>query len=687
MIMKKNLIFLLSLVFLVSCSTEKEDDPDTVSRIISEDFAQEVIQDLVEEHGAEHQDRISRGIQQAAALWREGDGSARDFSNFCQQHFISDADERRLVFDRISRNFEYLYGYMNRISLELKVPVHLARGPVHQVDQLFSAYNPSAHIEDDFFNNQMAFLIILNFPYYSLEEKNENGAQWSPMEWAYVRLGDYFTARVPAKYSQQYAKASSDARLYISEYNIYAGELLDEQGNKLFPEGMNLLAHWNIRDEIKSNYGVEQGLPKQQMLYQVMLRIINQDIPKEVINTDEYQWDPFANQVFKEGETVDFQPEGDRRYQHLLNLFNALRQIDPYHPVLDNFIERRFDAQMEIPQQEVEDLFREFVGSPQVEKVAALIEERLGRELQPFDIWYDGFKARTGISEEELDQITKNRYPKAHDLEKDIPMFLRKLGFSHDTARFIAGHIQVDAARGSGHAWGASMRGKPSHLRTRIGEDGMDYKGYNIAIHELGHNVEQTISLHMVEDYMIRRVPNTAFTEALAFMFQVRDLELLDIRQDNPLKEHYDALDIFWGNYEIMGVSLVDMNVWKWMYDNPDATAEELKEATVEIAKDIWNTYYAPVFGVEDVPLLAVYSHMIQSPLYLSAYPYGHLIEFQIERYIQDKDFAEEVMRMFSIGRYTPMHWMDKAIGEQISNEPQFNAADRAVEKIREAMQ
>ena len=38
---------------------------------------------------------------------------------------------------------------------------------------------------------------------------------------------------------------------------------------------------------------------------------------------------------------------------------------------------------------------------------------------------------------------------------------------------------------------GAVRREDRAHLRTRIGAGGMDYKGYNIAIHELGHNVEQ----------------------------------------------------------------------------------------------------------------------------------------------------------------------------------------------------
>jgi hypothetical protein len=68
---------------------------------------------------------------------------------------------------------------------------------------------------------------------------------------------------------------------------------------RFFPEGMKLLAHWNIRDEIKSNYGQPGGQEKQEMLYRVMLRIINQDIPSRVINNDEYTWNPFTNEVWE----------------------------------------------------------------------------------------------------------------------------------------------------------------------------------------------------------------------------------------------------------------------------------------------------------------------------------------------------------------------------------------------------
>ena len=71
------------------------------------------------------------------------------------------------------------------------------------------------------------------------------------------------------------------------------------------------------------------------------------------------------------------------------------------------------------------------------------------------------------------------------------------------------------------------------------------------------------------------------------------------------------------------------------MYDHPKATPGELRDATVGIAKDIWNRYYAPVFGTKDVVLLGIYSHMIDSLLYLPDYPIGHMIAFQVERQME----------------------------------------------------
>ncbi len=679
--MEKYVALFFTMLFITACDNNEEKS--IAVSPIDDNVIETVITDLIDKHGSSHTDRIIRGVNQVASLWRVSDGDEDVFEEFCHNNFVSDEDELDLVFDRLAHNFEHLFGYMNRISLEINRAIHEDVGPLHQVDRMFGAYSPSAHVTDDFFNNKIAFYITLNYPLYTLDEKNSNGAQWDARQWGYARLGDYYNSRVPPVLLQEYSLASSQAGMYISEYNIFAGRLVNDDDETLFPKEMKLLAHWNIRDEIKSNYGQPRGQEKQEMLYHVMLRIINQDIPSQVINSDKYIWNPFSNELRADSEVIDADPEGTVRYSHLNNIFNALRNMDSYYPEADTYIKRSFDLKMEIPLAEVEALFRGYVASPLLADVAKLISERLGRPLRPYDLWYDGFKSRSSISEEELNKITRSRYPNAEAMKRDLPRMLVDLGFDSNKAKFIESKIDVDAARGSGHAWGAPMQEMPSHLRTRIGSEGMDYKGYNIAVHEFGHNVEQTISMHKVDNYFVNGIPNTAFTEALAFMFQARDLELLGLEENDPMKEHLDVLDFFWNNFEMMGVSLVDMNVWKWMYDNPDATDEELKKAVLDIATEIWNEYFADIFGEEDIPLLAIYSHMIQSPLYLSNYPYGRLIMFQLEDYITGKDFADEVLRMYSLGNLTPRHWMDRAVGEQISNRPMFDAVERAMEVMR----
>jgi hypothetical protein len=679
--MKTFIAFMLSVVFLLACAPVAEKSQDDTSPV-SQAKVDQLINQLADKYGSEHQFRIERGVNQAATLWRNSDGSVNDFKDFVSENFFADPKELDMVFNRLANNFEFLYGYMNRITLELNRQIHEPRGPIHKIDQLFGAFSPAAHVQDDFYKNKIAFIVALNFPYYTLEEKNELGGDWNARQWGFARLGEVFTARVPPRLLQEMNQVYSDGRLYISEYNIFAGQLLNDKGETRFPESMKLLAHWNIRDEIKSNYGQESGLEKQEMLYHVMLRIINQDIPKQVINNPDYQWNPITNELIRDGLPVQGEPEDIRRYVHLLANFRALRNIDPYYPNLDTYIKRRFNASMEIPYEEVDALFREYAASPLLRETGKMISERLGRPLRPFDLWYDGFKARSGISEEELDRITKSRYPDAQAMNDDLPRIMRQSGFKAPMADFIASKIEVDPARGSGHAWRASMREMPSHLRTRIGSDGMDYKGYNIAIHELGHNVEQTISVQMVDNYFVNGIPNTAFTEALAFIYQARDLDFLGITQDDPMKEHLEVLDVFWDNYEMMGVSLIDMAVWQWLYDNSDADAAQLKEAVIRIAKEIWNEYYADVFGNEDIPLLAIYSHMIQSPLYLMNYPYGRLIMFQLEDHYREKNFADETLRIFSIGRLTPQHWMERALGDQISNQPIFEAVEKALKAL-----
>ena len=259
------------------------------------------------------------------------------------------------------------------------------------------------------------------------------------------------------------------------------------------------------------------------------------------------------------------------------------------------------------------------------------------------------------------------------------------LGFSKEKADYLAAHIVVDPARGSGHALGAQRRGDKAHLRTRVEADGMNYKGFNIAVHEMGHNVEQTFSLNEVDSTLLSGVPNTAFTEALAFVFQAHDLELLGLARPDAKSNALKTLNDFWATYEIAGVALVDMGVWHWMYDHPNATAAQLKAATLGICRDLWNQYYAPVFKTKDVVLtLGIYSHMIDSLLYLPDYPIGHLIAFQIEQQIEKtKDLGAEFERMAKIGNVAPDIWMKEATGKPVGPQALLAATERALAVVK----
>lgn len=680
-------IFMLMSVSIIlassGCGTKKEQPAEETSALfIGRPVVEKVISQLTDSLGAAHQFRIERGVSQVADLWRESDGSTADFEQFCKQNFVVDDAAIKTLFGKLERNFEVLRGNFHKIDLQLKEPIQLTGPDIMPVDMMFGSYDASAHLDDDLFNNKIAFLTALNFPYYSLKEKTEQGDNWSRLQWAYARMGDRFTSRVPADIILKASQTLTEADAYISDYNVYMGKLQNADGKFLFPADMKLITHWGLRDELKSNYAGENGLEKQRMIYNVMKHIIDQSIPQQVINKDEYAWNPETNKIYKDGQEVTGNPEPDTRYQVLLDNFKVMKSIDAYSTHLPTYIDRAFEGAMEIPQEDVERLFIEFVSSAQVKEVAKYISTQLGRELEPFDIWYNGFKSRGGVPEEELTAMTSKKYPNPKAFEADLPNILTKLGWNFDDAARISSLVTVDPARGSGHAWGAEMRNDLAHLRTRIGENGMDYKGYNIAVHEFGHNVEQTITMNDVDYYMLQGVPNTAFTEAVAFLFQNRDLELLGLKNADPDKESMMALDNFWSCYEIMGVSLVDMKVWKWMYANPEATPAQLKEAVISAAKEVWNSYYAGILGGNDEPILAIYSHMIDNPLYLSNYPMGHLIEFQVSQQVKGKPLAAEFKRMYTQGRLIPQSWMKGAVGSEISIQPTLNAAEEALAKL-----
>jgi hypothetical protein len=659
------------------------------------DSVSKMERELVAKYGDSLRARLQRGLRQVAEFWRADDGDAATFEDFVRANFAGEQVTLDTMFNRLESLLEQLSGHMHEINREFRQQSDLDLGPVLPFDEIIGGYDPSAHVLDDFFQNKLAFVVLLNFPLTTLDQRLQNGPSWTRRQWAEARLAQGFSKRIPADVNLGIAQAGAQASQYIADYNIWMYHLVDGQGQRLFPPKMRLLSHWNLRDEIKADYAdSSNGLTKQRMIQQVMERIVTQTIPALVINNPAFDWNPFTNDVsaaaVKDSDTTTAPAakpnnarEPDTRYATLQKDFFASKKADPYSPTAPTLIARRFDEDREIPEARVRAMLEQVLTSPQVPQMAKLIELRLKRPLEPFDVWYSGFRPGSQYTEAQLDEMVAKKYPTAEAYQQDIPNLLMKLGFSPERAQYVANNIVVDPARGSGHAMGAEMRAEKAHLRTRVEKGGMNYKGYNIAVHEMGHNVEQTFSLNDIDHTLLKGVPNTAFTEALAFVFQGHDLELLGLPAPDARSQSEKTLNDFWGTYEIAGVALVDMAVWHWMYEHPRATPKEVNAATVQISKEVWNQYYAPVFRKKDVVLLGIYSHMIDSFLYLPDYPIGHMIAFQIEEQMKKAgSIGPEFERMAKMGDVTPDLWMEHATGKPVGPEALLEATQGALAAV-----
>src|SRR6266480_4930893 len=201
--------------------------------------------ELIGKYGEAQRARLERGLRQVAELWRPEDGDAAAFEEFVRANFAGDQATLDTMFSRFERLLEQLDGQMHEINREFRQQLDLDLGPVLPFDEMFGGYDPSAHVLDDFFQNKLAFTVLLNFPLTTLEQRLKDGARWNRRQWAEARLAQRFSKRVPADVNLAIAQAEAEAGQYISEYNIWMGHLLDSGGRRLFLPNMRLLSHWN----------------------------------------------------------------------------------------------------------------------------------------------------------------------------------------------------------------------------------------------------------------------------------------------------------------------------------------------------------------------------------------------------------------------------------------------------------
>ena len=88
------------------------------------------------------------------------------------------------------------------------------------------------------------------------------------------------------------------------------------------------------------------------------------------------------------------------------------------------------------------------------------------------------------------------------------------------------------------------------------------------------------------------------------------------------------------------------------------------------------------MLGKPGNPQLAIYSHMINSFLYLYRYPIGHLIAFQLEEKLRGAESGKAFENAASFGRVLPDLWMEHATGKPVVAEPMLEATEAALRAL-----
>lgn len=613
--------------------------------------------ELVARFGAAQRGRIQRGLAQAARAWRAEDGGAAEFEDCVRTWYLGDEAAREALFRRLEAVLAGLEGTARTARIGLDRPLEVDAGPPAPADPLLAGLDPGVHLAGDAYRNRLAFAVLLNFPLTSLEERLRDGASWSVRQWAEARLAERFGLRAPAAALQDRDAAVAAARSWLAGESLPLERVTAARGRRPFPPGLPPLDPWNPRELVQAQYPLGRtGLERQRALQQVL----------------EGRLDPGGAG-----------PEADARYRAWLAVFRAERQLDAWSPLAPTLVARRCAGDYQQPEATLRALLEEVCGSPLAARAARLAQGRLGRPLEPFDLWYDGFRSGPGPAEADLDARARRRYPDLAAFGRDLPRLLQALGFTPDQAAWLGDRLRVEPARGPGHARGPAGPGEPAYLRLRSGPGGLDRAGLARALHVGGHGAAACYARLRPPSPLLAGLPGPAAAEALAFLLQDRARALLGEPEPDARGRALAVLDAFWATWAAAGPALVDLDAWRWLYGHPAATPADLRAAVLAGARSVWNRWYAPVLGSRDRTLLATHGHLVDGRMYLPAYPLGRLMAFQLQRRVEQAGrLGPEFERVASQGRLTPDLWLQRAAGAPLEAEPLLAAAGAALTQL-----
>lgn len=648
---------------------------------IAADVLDASAQALEARHGATERERIRRGLAQVAARWTAADGDAAAFQDFCLARFVPRGPQLTLLVERLETLAELLGGHLYELHRRLRRWSDLVGEDLPAVDDLLATFNPAPDLADQLYRQRLAFVALLNLRRPSLAEMLAEGASWSTAEWAEARLAKAPGARIPAALDERLRQVYHQASSFVDRFHVPVDGLADAGGRRWFQPGRKLIAHWLIREQIKAGYAQEGGLALQRSLAWVMARHVRGEVPRALLDGSAAGavWDPAQNLL--DGRLPDErQLNGPERYAHLLAHFALARELDAHHPEHPTALDRVFQLQREIPEEEVESLLIGLLEAPERAALTDLVRRRLGRPLEAFDIYFEDLLPE--LPQAELNDCLRQRFPDLAAYQRGLPELLRQLGYEAQEADFLGARIRVEFAKGAGHAMPPSLTEYPAWLRTNSLETELGWDGYDTAMHELGHNLEQLYSFHRAPRPALRGVPNNACTEAFAFLYQNLGRQVLGLPSAGTAVGQADlaAAQTALAACQIAGPALLELRTWRWLYRHPDADASALRAEVLRQAEELWEAHYAAHYGADPYHILAAYQHMVAYPLYLPDYALGHIISHQITAHLRGRDLAAETRRICSIGRLTPALWMQRAVGAPISVAPLMRDAARAAE-------
>lgn len=673
--MTKRMITLFCAVLLINAVITAQPVTDSLIHGIKNE--------LITKYGAASGDRIDKGVTQAATLWNTGDGTGEDFHQFCLTNFL-DGEELRESLPTIADNLALLGSSLSVVRGKFRESIDFEDVATLPGDKFFRNATP----DYDAYGSKLAHFLKLNFPVYSVAEKRQMSGEWDRNQWLMNTIGDYFPDRRPGKTDSLLQSDMSKYGKYMDNYFLRMDHIKNKSGKYIFPQGSLLHSHRGIRDNVKEEYTRADGYERQKLSGDVLEEVFNGRVPVQFLADTNTRWDPYKKELFianngREEKVEGYSTENDYRYQGLKTKFLIQRDVDKVYGNGSTFLTRNF-GNANLDPAETKKLIEDILADPINEKIGKVIKKRLKRDLLPFDVWYSGFQEQTVYPGDYLDSITRRRYPDTKTFQDDLPAILERMGFSATEAEYVGTRINVHAVVSGGYTSQPDVTGGKAVITTMFGENGLDYKSYRVAMHELGHAVCGVYCTTDNTDLLMAGVPTGGITEGIAEVFAYKNIEGLNLFPfSGEEKKELLALATLWYMYEMGGNALTDIMTWEWMYAHPDASVSDVKEAVLDISASIWNKYYYKTFGkIKNSHILSVYNHFTTGDLYLYNYYNGAIYSYLIADAYSREELAAGLKRACQEGVTMPELWIKNAVGKDFSAGTLIDDAEKAVRNL-----